>query len=364
VFPTAVKAALRDLEGGVLSLELDPACPWLASLPFELMHDGRGALGERFGLARHVVVGPREVGREAAGRALVVCDPRGDLIGAYHEGLTVRDELCAMGFSVDLRSTEVTALDVLRLLRDYELVHFAGHGERPAGERGGAARGWWLKDEVLTGVMLSELAGGRPLPALVFSNACRSLVADGSGGLAQGLVRGGARHVIGTTHEVPDEVAALFALLFFERLGAGLPIGLAVRDARLGLKERYGASSIYGGAWVLFGEASAVVRPAAMAEDDVVAAAPVNAVGLRLRGARATSPSPDFEVVPTVGPTRGQVLLATLGAVALVALIVAMVVSAVSGPDHRAGATPSGAIWRAHPVEHRPVQPLWGAAAP
>lgn len=362
VLPRPVKHALRGLQGGVVALHLDPTSPWLMSLPFELMHDGENTLGERFGLGRTIEEGSQAASPRAGGRALVICDPRGDLIGAYHEGLTVRDELCAMGFAVDLRSTEVTALDVLRLIRDYELVHFAGHGERSAGEYCGAARGWWLKDDVLTATMLTELAGGRPLPALVFSNACRSLAVDENGGLAAAMIKGGARHVIGTTHEVPDEVAALFALLVFEGLRAGVPVGVAVRDARLGLRARYGSSSVYGGAWVLFGDPYEVIRPALRVDEAAVTATPIHEVGLRLRGTTNGVAAPGAEVVAVVGATRGQLLLASVGAVALLALLVVMVLAALSGPEgqEETRAAPSGEIWRAHPVEHRAVQPLWG----
>lgn len=384
VWPGPVKAFLRAHTGPLaIAVEGGEAARWLEGLPFELMDDGRGLLGERLGIARWGWSEAAQGEHSGAGRALVVCDPRGDLIGAYHEGLAVRDELVGLGFEVDLRSTEVTALDVLRLLRDYELVHFAGHGERKATERGGPALGWWLKDEVLTAAMLSELAGGRPMPRLVFSNACRSLLRGaGAEGLAHAMMRGGALHVIGTTREVPDEVAALFALAFYERLAAGVCIGEAVREARLHLKARYGPGSVYGGAWVLFGDPGAVVVAGEPLVEPVGSTAILNP-GLRLRGS-AVATAGDAAGTPgglgvqgvsgatgAIGATRGQALLAAFGALALVALLIAMVVSALTQDGDAVGKKPSVApvgprmedpILRAHPVEHWPVQPLWGPA--
>lgn len=372
-WPTQVKAFLRA-HAGPLAIAVAPGeagSRWLDALPFELMDDGQGPLGERLGLARGGYPGPgAQTGHSGDGRALVVCDPRGDLIGAYHEGLAVRDELVALGFDVDLRSTEVTALDVLRLLRDYELVHFAGHGERGATERGGPALGWWMKDEVLTAPMLAELAGGRPMPRLVFSNACRSL-ARGAGdeGLALAMMRGGTRHIIGTTREVPDEVAALFALAVYERLAAGVCVGEAVSEARRHLKARYGPGSVYGGAWVLYGEPGAVVAARERLMEPV-GSTPILTPGLRLRGSVAAEVPDGADVVP-IGATRGQALLAGFGALALLVLILWSVVSAFGAQgdaELRApsvvpmGPGPDDPILRAHPVEHWPVQPLWGPA--
>lgn len=380
-WPTPVKALLRAHVGplAVVVRAGDAGAAWLEALPFELMDDGQGALGERLGLARGVgaraadASGEDPAGAErhaGAGRALVVCDPRGDLIGAYHEGLAVRDELSALGFDVDLRSTEVTALDVMRLLRDYELVHFAGHGERSASERGGRALGWWLKDEVLTASMLAELAGGRPMPRVVFSNACRSLAREpGDEGLALAMMRGGTTHIIGTTREVPDEVAALFALAFYERVAAGEGVGEAVRGARLHLKARYGPGSVYGGAWVLYGDPAATVGVGERLVEPVGSTA-ILAPGLKLRGRAVAEVGVGAEVMP-IGATRGQALLAGFGALALVVLLIGFVVAAIAG-DGDAGRSgsevmPMGPslddpILRAHPVEHWPVQPLWGPA--
>lgn len=379
-WPTPVKEVLRA-HVGPLAIAMSPGdagADWLETLPFELMDDGQGQLGERLGLARAVGAraadGSSELGSGAerhsgAGRALVVCDPRGDLIGAYHEGLAVRDELSALGFDVDLRSTEVTALDVMRLLRDYELVHFAGHGERGAAERGGAALGWWMKDEVLTASMLAELAGGRPMPRVVFSNACRSLARrERDEGLALAMMRGGATHVIGTTREVPDEVAALFALAFYERVATGVCVGEAVRGARLHLKARYGPGSVYGGAWVLYGDPAATVAVGERLVEPVGSTA-ILAPGLKLRG-RAVADEAVAEVMP-IGATPGQAMLAGFGALALVVLLIGFVVAAIAGSGDavRSGSEvgPMGPslddpILRAHPVEHWPVQPLWGPA--
>jgi len=348
----------------------------LASIPFESMHTGEAFLGAKFAMGRVQTVGAGRAGATndaVTGRALVVCDPRGDLIGAYHEGLMVRDALTALGFLTDLRSTEVTTTDLLRMLRDYDLVHFAGHGERPDGERGGRALGWWLKDDVLTAGLLGELAGGRRLPRVVFSNACRSAGADGGAerteSLAETMLALGTEVFIGTICDVPDEVAGLFALSFYEALAAGVGAGEAMRVARAGLAARYGASSVHGAAWALHGEPDAVIVREPVIEVPEVSQ-PVLAIGARVRGG-ASAVTPTVAIGP-VGATRGQALLATFGALALLALIVALVLWAIR-PAHqnsernnenpvRVVPTTSdvGPTRRAHPVEYQPVSPLPG----
>lgn len=394
VWPDAVKQALRTSPGGELRIE---ATGWLSALPFELMHDGTRTLGMAWSIGRARAQQGHVAEREGrvSGRALVVCDPRGDLIGAYHEGLVVRDELSRGGRWADLRSTEVRTTELLKIIRDYELLHFAGHGERPASEPGGRARGWWLGDGVLTADMIDELAGGRPLPRIVVSNACRSArrgseEGDGRGGagaergLGDAMLAHGTRCFIGTTHEVPDEVAAIFAFALHDGLLRGETAGEALRQARVELARTYGETSVYGQAWVLWGDPGVTLgrpREASGALDEPIGARAVLEVGLRMRGGAAAGlmgasagAGAGLDAgggTLAVGPTRGQVLLAAVGALALVVLLVALLVG-FAGPRDGSGSGGGGRvevrpldgderIRRAAPVEHRPMSPLPGS---
>ncbi len=326
LLPLPIKTALRVAAAGAdtrpiaLELALDPA---LLPLPWELMHTGQRFLGLAFAIGR--TTGPlgdaTRIGRSAAhasGRALVLCDPRGDLIGSYYEGLTLRDELAqAASWEVDLRSSEVGMADVRRLLREYDLVHFAGHAEpglvdATVPDVAPAERGWWLRDGVLGPSAIRELAGGRRFPRLVFSNACRSAgdatrVGDGglaAAGLAGAFLEAGVEHYVGTVFDVPDEPASLFALTFYRTLRSDPRAGLgeAVRAARQALAERYGPDSIYWASWVLYGAPAARLEDAPGLIDDAIAEnaptpepsrAPsdggIAAIGARLRGVMASA---------------------------------------------------------------------------
>lgn len=265
LLPGPVKAALRAAAevGGELVIDTRG----LAFVPWELLHTGFGFVGLTFAVGR--ADGQSLEHAAPASRMLVIADPRGDLIGSYYEGLTLRDDLSAAErIEVDLRSSEVGIADVRELIRDYDVVHYAGHAEpvEPDGERG-----WWLRDGVLGASAIRELGGGRAFPRLVFVNACRSARVEPEAGelpsLAEAFLEAGAQQVIGTVWDVPDEPASGFALAFYAQLMAGVTVGEAVRHARVTLAERYGEDSVYWAAWVLHGEPRGrFFAPSAVAE--------------------------------------------------------------------------------------------------
>lgn len=301
VLPASIKAALRQAQHRTPAATLSiVAAPGLLGIPWELMHSGDRFLGIAFAMGRVARGLQAEVAlprASAARSALVVCDPRGDLIGSYYEGLTLRDRL-GERLEADLRSTEVGLDEVRRLLREYDIVHFAGHAERTDANEDGPERGWWLHDGVLGPAAIRELSGGRRFPRLIFSNACRSAgealtLRMGTAGLAAAFLQAGVEHYIGTVHDVPDEPASLFALTFYDALlGApGAGIGEAMRIAREVLAERYGPESIYWASWVLYGHPAVpwveTVAIASITEVPATEVVGLPALGARTRGVAA-----------------------------------------------------------------------------
>ena len=57
-------------------------------------------------------------------------------------------------------------------LRDYDVVHYAGHGDYHSDNP--AESGWLLKDGRLKASEISAMGGLQPMPSLVFSNACQT----------------------------------------------------------------------------------------------------------------------------------------------------------------------------------------------
>jgi CHAT domain-containing protein len=263
----------RELgRGDVLTLELDEA---LVALPWELAFDGADFLCRRLSLGRVVSTGQARRGDERRGvgtpaRVLVLAaDPRADLPEVRAEGEAIVDALEA---NAAVRTRLQTAPDrafVLRHLKDYDVVHFAGHADWVA-ERPGLS-GWLLADGKLSADEIAAQAGGRPMPMIVVGNACRSgqttAWSGGSDevlGLANAFLTAGVRHYIGTQWEVVDGQSARFASAFYRELADGKAIGAAVRLARAAVVAEAGEQALAWASYVLYGDPEA--RPLWRAE--------------------------------------------------------------------------------------------------
>ncbi len=218
---------------------------------------------------------PGRAGKEF--RALIVGDPgdpeRGeDLPGARSEALKVKALLEARGdIFVDARIGAPSVprdgalagvkpadrLEVLSLLLrgDYDLVHYAGHGDFDPVQPNRV--GWLFARGLLTPGEIGRL---ERVPAVIVSNAClsgrTSQVLEGGRradevrseagllpSLADEFFKLGVRNYVGTAWEVNDIGAELFAQIFYSTLLAGGSFGEAVRRAREALwsdRETYG----------------------------------------------------------------------------------------------------------------------------
>jgi CHAT domain-containing protein len=110
---------------------------------------------------------------------LILADPRGDLQASYREGIEVKAFLDSKRdlFHVDFKSYPIDIAFVKKHLRDYDIVHYAGHAKWDAQNPAGS--GWLLSDGTFTAAEIAGLGGLQPMPALVFSNACQSGQTEG-----------------------------------------------------------------------------------------------------------------------------------------------------------------------------------------
>jgi tetratricopeptide (TPR) repeat protein len=173
---------------------------------------------------------------------------------------------------VAFRSQGVNA-DLLKAkLRNYDLIHFAGHATYD--DRQPECSGWRLSKGSLSAADIAKMAGTGSMPALVFSNACQSARSDAWDisdnihhqifGLANAFILSGVKHYIGTFWEIPDETSQRFASAFYRGLLNGMPIGKAVQSARLALIEAFGEENIIWASYLLYGDpTSAYVERAA-----------------------------------------------------------------------------------------------------
>jgi len=265
-FTSKVKERLAATDAEYLVINLDDQ---LVQVPWELFHDGRQFLCRRFCMGRLVrtrqEVSPirsRRLGSPL--RMLVLADPRGDLKGAYSEGqkvITVTDGFKGL-VNATLKSDGITIDYIRSRLRNFDVVHYAGHSDFYPEDAGGS--GWRLSRGTLQARDVSKMAGTGAMPALIFSNACQSArteewsvkqhFQDEIFGLANAFLLSGVKHYVGTFWEILDEPSSRFARAFYEKLFSGLTVGRALCQARSELIEVYGEETIVWGSYVLYGD--------------------------------------------------------------------------------------------------------------
>jgi tetratricopeptide (TPR) repeat protein len=147
-------------------------------------------------------------------------------------------------------------------LRDYDIVHFAGHCEYDQDNPENI--GWLLSDGRLTTQDILALGETPSLPSLVFSNACYSAKAGRDSAdldyqkktysLAAAFLFSGVRHYIGAIRNIEDPVSFVFAKEFYLQLIKGGPVGECVRLARIKLIKEYGLASMHWANYLLYGD--------------------------------------------------------------------------------------------------------------
>lgn len=295
--PGPVRDHLLRTPGGTLLLDLDEA---LAACPWELLFDGQEFLSRKFALGRTVTTRqPRRklVSRRHAGApsVLIVSSDPGDLPEIAEE---TRAIVAAMKAPVarTRHLPQAEADQVTRFLKDYDLVHFAGHAEYNAADP--EESGWVLADGRLRAKDVIAIGDGRPMPLLVFSNGCRSapseawnLPPDRIYGLANAFLLAGVRYYIGTQWDVVDRSGARFAAELYGALAEGRTLGEAVRLARCRVAEGTGEEDASWANYVLYGDPDArIVGAGDTANRRVRASSSTTGIGSAPRSRAGTSP--------------------------------------------------------------------------
>ncbi len=267
LFTHRVKEKLRETDADHLIVNLDDH---LVQIPWELLHDGKEFLCQRFSMGRSVRtrqnVVENRVARSLARplKMLIMADPKGDLKGAYQEGTQIRNYVDSHGELINgvLRSDDITPDFIKQKIRNFDFVHFAGHADYDSGNPQNS--GWRLTSGNLMSRDIIKMAGAGAMPALIFSNACQSARTEDWSikenfheeifGLANAFVLSGVKHYVGTFWEVLDEPSNRFAIEFYKQMVNGATIGTAVRDSRRALVEKYGEETIVWGSYLLYGD--------------------------------------------------------------------------------------------------------------
>jgi len=262
------KDKLMNTQAEHLLIRMDDA---LVHVPWELLYDGKQFLCHRFSMGRIVAtrqriadVQERNIAKPL--RMLVLADPRSDLPASRAEGAHIRDELDKHHefMNVNMKSGEVPVDFVKSKIRDYDIIHYAGHADYDKDNP--ANSGWLLADGKVTSDEIKNMTGKKPMPALVFANSCQSGMTDewkidstysqDIFGLANAFLVSGVQHYIGTFWDILDEPGQEFAASFYQEMLNGVSVGEAVRRARLHLVDKYGEETIVWASYMIYGDPS------------------------------------------------------------------------------------------------------------
>jgi hypothetical protein len=263
LIPGSIQGLLHSEPADHIRLDVDER---VIDLPWELVHDGQEFLCLRFAAGRRLISdqAPQSFRRRAkAARdmsALVVANPTSDLPAAEREGEKVAYLLKnECGVRVDFfRRDELTKEDFLLSLREYDIVHFAGHARRD-GDNPDESCLLFCDGEVQAFEIARFLQ--QPNVSVVFLNACWSAqeghfwdsYSPVMRGLGRTFIYSGVGAFIGYLVPIPDDSATQFAIEVYSSLAAGRSIGESVRRARVRGREADVADLTWASA-VLYGD--------------------------------------------------------------------------------------------------------------
>jgi hypothetical protein len=221
----------------------------LANIPWEYLYDaeqGFVSLSPETALVRYVEMPapPRPFPINPPLRILALIPTPNDVAGLSSEEewgklASALGDLASRGMveADRLESGTLAALQRPLRQRDYHVLHFVGHGyyDEDAQDGALALEGPNHKTRLVTGRDLGLMIRGHRSLRLVVLNACegaRSARDDPFGGVAQALVRQGIPAVIAMQFEISDPAAVVFSQAFYQAIGDGLPVDLAMVEAR------------------------------------------------------------------------------------------------------------------------------------
>lgn len=243
LFPTFIRQRLTSAPFTELFLYVDEQ---LIHVPWELAFDGQEFLLIRFRIGRQVMSHQGAASEELTVpkrldflKMLIIADPTDQLPMAQEEAEHLR-ELLAPCTNLDvslMRGSQLWKTDLLHLLPEYDLVHYAGHARFDTMMP--SRSGWMLPDGVLTTAELSRI---NALPLLVFSNVSptglsapqqNSTAYNGQAfGTGHAFLLAGLPNYLGTFCAVHDASSTAFATDFYHHFLQGESIGSALALAR------------------------------------------------------------------------------------------------------------------------------------
>ncbi|HWQ47941.1 MAG TPA: tetratricopeptide repeat protein [Methanosarcina sp.] len=251
-FNKSVKEVPENSSGLRISLRFGEDVPEISALPWEYLHDDEDFLIRR----RNILISrlPAGVKRnnleplDSVLRMLVIIsgpdDPRISPLNTEKEQEIIleavdklqRDQKIKVDFTEDATFENVEGY---LNEQDYHIIHFTGHGISIDGKGNLVFENEGQKARLIDNKTLSDLFSERGIRLVVLSS-CES--AKGSnkkafGDLASMLSKKGIPAVVAMQYSVLDDVATKFAYNFYRAISSGKPVDLALKEARLVMKN-------------------------------------------------------------------------------------------------------------------------------
>jgi len=251
-FNKSAKEAQENGGGLRLSLRFGEDVPEISALPWEYLHDDEDFLIRR----RNILISRLSAGvkkkklepLDSVLRMLVIIsgpdDPRIPPLNTEKEQEIIleavdklqRDQKIKVDFTEDATFENVEGY---LNEQDYHIIHFTGHGISIDGKGHLVFENEDQKARLIDNKTLSDLFSERGIRLVVLSS-CES--AKGSnkeafGDLASMLSKRGIPAVVAMQYSVLDDVATKFAYNFYRAIASGKPVDLALKEARLVMKN-------------------------------------------------------------------------------------------------------------------------------
>ncbi|AKB46978.1 hypothetical protein MSKOL_1201 [Methanosarcina sp. Kolksee] len=251
-FNKSIQEVQENGSGLRISLRFGEDVPEISALPWEYLHDDEDFLIRR----RNILISRLPAGvkkkklepLDSVLRMLVIIsgpdDPRISPLNTEKEQEIIleavdklqRDQKIKVDFTEDATFENVEGY---LNEQDYHIIHFTGHGISIDGKGNLVFENEDQKARLIDNKTLSDLFSERGIRLVVLSS-CES--AKGSnkeafGDLASMLSKRGIPAVVAMQYSVLDDVATKFAYNFYRAIASGKPVDLALKEARLVMKN-------------------------------------------------------------------------------------------------------------------------------
>jgi tetratricopeptide (TPR) repeat protein len=259
LFPGKIDEHFKKITSKVEDLMIIPHKYQLHMVPWEILFDGEDYFGVKYSISKNfsLDLGISAINKEGSSgeSALLVKNPKMDLDWADKEVDEIKEMLKGYCKPIMIEHKNATTKNFRDKIENHlNVLHFSGHGYFAANP---GLSGLIFNDNSLTANTLSGLKfKGSPIVSL---SACETGITPPVGGdelmgLIRGFITAGSPSIVSTNWRVYDKSACDLMVEFYKNVLDKKPIGMALRDARKCVYDRYNGEILHWGAYTLYGD--------------------------------------------------------------------------------------------------------------